>query len=585
MLEKNKVKYYDISAHEKENNPSIGFIVDECIYSMAMTVAREVWGEQELNFYILKDVMDDSVYTLIRSIEISNIPEFSRIFIWVGTHIEENDRDKKWCCSSHTTELQFVSNIQLILEKMKEKCQDIFVVSPFAYAKKYELDQMDPLCNIELEKRGLVLREIARLKEAHYIDIYSESQNLFIFKHISVNVLTEQGLKYIGNRIKTELLSSSPDKNKSISRTERLKLSVITVCYNSQNTIEKTIRSVLSQRNVDIEYIIIDGSSTDKTLQIIDRYRDKITKIISEPDKGIFDAMNKGIGVATGDIISFINSDDWYEPNVLCLVEQTFLSSQADIVVGNSYYISQTGGIVLYNGDTHGTNDIRIRMPYHHESIFAKKGLFKEAGNFNLKYKLAADYDWFLRQFLQGADICRIDIPVFSFTYGGVSSTNVVRCAYEAKVIASSYTTDERLLTQINEQWVDIVAANRKNFEVVEFIQNNELADIVKVYVWGTGKRAEETFHLLKYNGVSVMAYIDEDKEKQKLIFHGYNVVGFEQVPTDSLIIIATSKYESEIRNMLIREGWNVRHIYSIKDLNRLVAVRIAMNWEQSHKL
>ena len=202
MLAKNKVKYYDISAHEKENNPSIGFIVDECNYGMAMTIAREVWGEQELNFYILKDVMDDSVYTLIRNIEISNIPEFSRIFIWVGTYIEEIDRDKKWCCSSNVTELQFVSNIHLILEKMKEKCQDIFVVSPFAYAKKYELDQMDPLCNIELEKRGLVLREIALLKEAHYIDIYSESQNLFIFKHISVNVLTEQGLKYIGNSIR-----------------------------------------------------------------------------------------------------------------------------------------------------------------------------------------------------------------------------------------------------------------------------------------------------------------------------------------------------------------------------------------------
>lgn len=93
-----------------------------------------------------------------------------------------------------------------------------------------------------------------------------------------------------------------------------MKVSVITVCYNSANTIEKTIKSVISQDYGDIEYIIIDGGSNDGTLDIIDKYKDKISILISEPDKGIYDAMNKGIRIASGEIVGMINSDDWYGP-------------------------------------------------------------------------------------------------------------------------------------------------------------------------------------------------------------------------------------------------------------------------------
>ena len=95
---------------------------------------------------------------------------------------------------------------------------------------------------------------------------------------------------------------------------EAMKVSIITVCYNSAKTIEHTIKSVAGQDYGNIEYIIIDGGSTDGTLDIIDRYKDKISVLVSEPDEGIYDAMNKGISIASGELIGMINSDDWYGP-------------------------------------------------------------------------------------------------------------------------------------------------------------------------------------------------------------------------------------------------------------------------------
>src|SRR3954468_5463563 len=96
-----------------------------------------------------------------------------------------------------------------------------------------------------------------------------------------------------------------------------MKVSIITVAYNSQATINDTIKSVINQTYKDIEYIIIDGASTDNTISIVESYKDKISIVLSEPDKGIFDAMNKGIQYATGDVIGILNSDDYYENNAV----------------------------------------------------------------------------------------------------------------------------------------------------------------------------------------------------------------------------------------------------------------------------
>ena len=149
-----------------------------------------------------------------------------------------------------------------------------------------------------------------------------------------------------------------------------MKITVITVCYNSEKTIEKTIKSVINQDHVDKEYIIIDGASTDSTLDIIKKYENYITKWVSEPDHGIFDAMNKGISLATGDIIAFLNSDDWYMDGALSAVHHEFISKKCDCVCCDNYVIDFEGNQSMHDASNVSLDDMYKRMIYYHSAIF-----------------------------------------------------------------------------------------------------------------------------------------------------------------------------------------------------------------------
>lgn len=166
------------------------------------------------------------------------------------------------------------------------------------------------------------------------------------------------------------------------------KITIITVCYNAESTIERTIHSVINQSYGNIEYIIIDGASTDGTVDIINKYRNKITCFVSEPDKGIYDAMNKGIGCVTGDWVFFLNSDDYfYDDNVLCQVANK-LSKNNTIYYGNVIMMPLNK---LKKGRY---NKYKIGMGnICHQSIFYPKVVF-EKYKYNTDYKLYAD--WFL---------------------------------------------------------------------------------------------------------------------------------------------------------------------------------------------
>ena len=121
---------------------------------------------------------------------------------------------------------------------------------------------------------------------------------------------------------------------------EKMKVSIITVVYNNQKTIAQAIQSVLNQDYTQIEYIVVDGASTDETLRIVQDYQDKIYKFISEPDRGIYDAMNKGLKLATGDIIGILNSDDFYNNNhIISQVVDEFKHKNVDLVFGDVAYV------------------------------------------------------------------------------------------------------------------------------------------------------------------------------------------------------------------------------------------------------
>ena len=167
---------------------------------------------------------------------------------------------------------------------------------------------------------------------------------------------------------------------------------IITVTYNSVHTLERTILSVLNQSFTDFEYIIIDGGSQDGTLDMIKRYSDYITYWISEPDFGIYDAMNKGIKQANGEFIGFLNSDDWYEVDTLKDVFQN-IDNDVDVLYGNIIYENDQLKVSYPTFNTETMND---HMTLFHPSTFVRTRIYK-LFKFNLKYKIVSDWDFFIR--------------------------------------------------------------------------------------------------------------------------------------------------------------------------------------------
>ncbi|MEI5639551.1 MULTISPECIES: glycosyltransferase family 2 protein [unclassified Pseudoalteromonas] len=179
-----------------------------------------------------------------------------------------------------------------------------------------------------------------------------------------------------------------------------MKVSIITVCYNSSATIEDTIKSVLSQDYQDIEYILIDGGSTDSTLDIINKYRDRITSIISEPDEGIYDAMNKGIKNATGEIVGILNSDDFYEAkNVISEMVSKF-DSDTEIVFGDLIFVKPENiekVTRFYSLPNFKAWKLRFGWMPPHPATFIKKSVYDRFGLYKINYKISADYEVFVR--------------------------------------------------------------------------------------------------------------------------------------------------------------------------------------------
>jgi len=180
-----------------------------------------------------------------------------------------------------------------------------------------------------------------------------------------------------------------------------LKISLITATYNSASTIESSLLSFINQDYENKELIIIDGGSTDETLSIIEKYKLAVTTIISEKDNGIYDALNKGISLATGDVIAILHSDDFYIHNhVLSKVIETFIAYKSDSVYGNLIYVDRidTNRIIrkwISGNYIHG-KFIQGWMPPH-PAFFAKKECYNRYGKFNLSLRSSADYELMLR--------------------------------------------------------------------------------------------------------------------------------------------------------------------------------------------
>jgi glycosyltransferase involved in cell wall biosynthesis len=207
-------------------------------------------------------------------------------------------------------------------------------------------------------------------------------------------------------------------------------ISVITVSYNSVTTISDTINSVLSQTYPNIEYIVIDGESTDGTIEIVRSYGLKISKFLSEPDRGIYDAINKGIEISTGDIVGIVNSDDvFYDRHVIGKVAESFKGNDIDAVYGDAIFVSpeNTSRIVrYYSSKTFQPGMFRFGFMPAHPSFYIKREFFDKLGYYKTDYKIAADFELLLRFiYVNRIRYKYMEMPFVSMRRGGASNKSL----------------------------------------------------------------------------------------------------------------------------------------------------------------
>lgn len=201
-------------------------------------------------------------------------------------------------------------------------------------------------------------------------------------------------------------------------------VSILTVVYNGKAHIEQSIKSVLAQSYPNIEYIIIDGASTDGTIDIIKKYEANISIFISEKDSGIYNAMNKGLKLAKGEIIAILNADDYYYPETIQQVVDKFEQSPADVVYGNMTKLREFSGQQYLKEVQPNIEFMEQTMPIFHPATFIKKQVYDEVGVFNETYRLSADYDLIYRIYKADKQFEYINKALTVFRIGGASNVN-----------------------------------------------------------------------------------------------------------------------------------------------------------------
>ncbi|MES2604945.1 MAG: glycosyltransferase family 2 protein [Pseudomonadota bacterium] len=207
-----------------------------------------------------------------------------------------------------------------------------------------------------------------------------------------------------------------------------MKVSVITAVRNNRDTIAAALNSVLAQTYADVELVVIDGASTDGTLAVLESYRDKLAVLVSERDAGIYDALNKGIARATGDVIGFLHADDLLADTTVLARIAEVMASGVEGVYGDLLYVrkqdpSQT---VRYWRSRPYTPDLLARgwMPAH-PTLYLKRAVYQRHGNFNTSYRIAADYDFMLRILAAGISVSYIPQVLVKMRIGGASNRSL----------------------------------------------------------------------------------------------------------------------------------------------------------------
>lgn len=335
------------------------------------------------------------------------------------------------------------------------------------------------------------------------------------------------------------------------------KVSIITVVYNGVETIERTIQSVLHQSYKNIEYIIIDGLSTDGTQQIIEKYAQNISYYISEKDDGLYYAMNKGIENATGDIVGIINSDDWYAEDAVESIVEYFQKNDTELIYGKVVKISEEH--VERVTQRAPLENMWYGMPVSHPSVFVKKDVYDRLGVFDINYRVASDYELMLRFYTKKVKFGYVDKVIAFFQEGGITSQKKKENRAEVYKISMSYVDKcpfkEYALSRIKERydWRGFIIAMQDTKEFLGKLLCEYFHETVRtIIIFGAGAWGEECYKALVDGGVEVLYFADNDVSKWNTAFLGIRVIDPGQLwDMDSYVLIAVQNNEEEIKQQL----------------------------------
>ncbi len=347
-------------------------------------------------------------------------------------------------------------------------------------------------------------------------------------------------------------------------------ITIITVVKNGEKTIERCIKSVIEQNFPDKQYIIIDGVSDDGTVGIIEKYRDCIDVFVSEPDDGIYHAMNKALTMSEGEIIYFLNSDDWLEPGALDRVERLFKHEDTDIIAGHVYHWE--------HGRRAGVNKnmpeaIDYGTPFCHQGLFARKRVFEQVGPFNTEYRICADYEWILRAYHHGYSFTCVNDVFANYTKGGLSSDNL-------DTLVELIDISEKNISRASDPaQVRRINTLRKADLVFDHSYANNIGKAVaglkecigspthEITVWGAGKLGAKCVNLLLDSGISVGQVADSDPVKWGSRIGGIDVVSPDMVKHSDKVLIAAPGFRDEILHKCLDLGIAEEDILFVDDL------------------
>lgn len=347
-------------------------------------------------------------------------------------------------------------------------------------------------------------------------------------------------------------------------------VSIITVCLNSEKTIEQTIKSVLGQTYKNIEYIIVDGQSSDGTLDIINKYRSQIAKVVSEPDEGLYYAMNKGISMATGDIIGIINSDDWYETYAVEEVVACFRKTNADLVYGDMMEVHKNENRLMI---ANNLEELRVFMIIPHPTVFIRKKVYNICGGFDIRYKVVADYDLMLRLYNMGFNFQKVKRVLANFRMGGVSSREEELAVKESYRIAREHCEGiekedrefvlEKIITHFKGYYfVKMLKENPQQISsrIIHILQENGVEETI---IFGSGTWGRTVGKKLLDDGIKILCYIDNDSKKWGSMIDGIKVLGPGMLYNyTGLVFVLVHRYSKEILEQIEQmDNSNIRSI------------------------